>query len=147
MTTATHAPTVRVDGHGHVVTVGGRELRFDALTDHGEELIGVAVWTHDLPAVEALWRARAYLEGPYAEDHHDPAVEWGWPDWRDSWPDVDDDLSTHVRRAWARWYVVTEDDATTDESGFAQPGDLRFDEAHGPGDGLKPVTVVRLVTL
>lgn len=150
MTTTTHTPTVRRDGIGHVVTVPGRErgreIRFDALLDHGEELVGVAIWGHDLTAAEALWRARAYLEEPYPEDfEYDPAVEWGQPDWRDAWPGVDADLSRHVRRAWGRWRVLAATDPEVDQHGTAEPGDHWFVESDGPGDGLKPVTVVSLV--
>lgn len=142
--------TVRESGHGHVVIVGGLALQFDVISD-GSDLTAVVIGTHFLSDAEALWRARAYLDGPYARRYADVASEWGWATWRDAWPGVDDDLDGAVRQVWGRWHVVTREECDrhfqdTGDDWEHEPGDRRFIESPSPGEGLSPVTVVELIS-
>ena len=150
MTTATDTPAVREIPTGHLVRMpAGTDLEFGTVWDGdgGEELDAVVVWTHELSDAETLWRARAYLEHPDTFPCHNFPVDWGWPDWRDSWPGVSEDLTLRVRRVWARWHVVEEHEIRyheVSEVADYAAGDHRWVESAEPGESLRPVCVVEL---
>ena len=146
MTTTTDTPAVREISTGHLVRLpDGTDLEFGTVWGE-EELDAVVAWTHDLSDAEVLWRARAYLEQPDFPLGNFP-VDWGWPDWRDIWPGVAEDLTLWVRRVWARWHVVAEHEIryheVSEQPDYAA-GDHRWVESAEPGESLRPVCVVEL---
>lgn len=155
MTTTTDTPAVREIPTSHLVRLpDGSDLEFGTVWtgyDH-DQLKSALVWTHDLSDAEVLLRARAYLEGPFAQQCDDPyGLAGGDQLWaREFWPDVEDDLSGYVRRVWGRWHVVTEEEEkrhneTANEfDGDLEAGTLRWMESAEPGEGLRPVCVIGL---
>lgn len=140
----TAAADITLSKHGHTINVNGADIRFDTLFDaYGEELGEVLVWTHDMPDAEVILRARAYLEGPFKAAYYDPYDEGGVdPD--HTWPEPGDDLTKHVRRVWARWHVITEEEAAEGEFYESHAGDVRWKESPGPREGFAPASVVKL---
>lgn len=132
----------------HPAEISGRRVEFEPLYDHtGEYLAGVVVWDgHELGDVEALWWARVYLDGPYAEKFLSPHERYGDTldsiDEVEAWPGLGDGTTRWVRRVWAYWYEIPEDGGGT--GGICEPGELRWRESPEPGDGLRPALVVTL---
>lgn len=123
----------RPDGHGHVLAIGGRDIKFDSVWEGGgEETSDLVVWTHDMKDEDVVTHIRAYAEGPFARTYGSLGLvdeEWPGPD--------------YVRRVWARWRAVTDDEARI-LGGDWKAGDLRWEERPEPGDGLQPACVVDL---
>ncbi len=127
----------RRDGHGHVLVIDGAAVKFDTVWDvYGEELCSVVVWTHGLPDAEVVERSRAYLEGSFAATYVDPYGELGIDP--DTWE------AATVRRVWARWRPLTDEERA---EGYEGDDDVRWVEQGDPGEGLAPVCVVDLETV
>lgn len=150
MTATAETSAVRAVQGGHVVRLhDGREVEFGTvwIGCDGDQLKEVVVWTHDLSDVETLLRARTYLEGPFERDNMDPyelaggvGVQWA----REFWPDVEGDLSQRLRRVWARWHVVTDEEYDNGLEGDFEPGRQKWVESAEPGEGLRPAVVIEL---